>query len=62
MYMPRLPPRPAQVYTVRIIDPNLRPKLLKRLREVVRSAGGMEIVDLMEGRGFMYVPAIYSCA
>ncbi|KAF2035203.1 hypothetical protein EK21DRAFT_84823 [Setomelanomma holmii] len=54
MYMPRLPARPADVYTVRIVDPNLRPGLLKRLREVVRGAGGIEIVELVGKSGFIF--------
>jgi hypothetical protein len=54
IYLPRTEARHAEVlYTVRIFDPSARPNLLGKLRSVVKERGGMEIGELVEGRGFM---------
>jgi len=53
MYMPRIPTRPADIYTVKILEPGSRPNLLRDLRNIVAASGGTVIVELMERSGFM---------
>lgn len=55
MYLPRLPARSADIYTVRIFNPSTRPSSLASLKSAVRREGGSVVVDLMDGKGFMYV-------
>lgn len=51
--MPRLPTRPADIYTVRIFEATARPHLLRDMRNAVVAGGGNLIVDLMKRSGFM---------
>jgi hypothetical protein len=54
MAMPRLiPTRPADIYTVRIFEPSVRPGLLSTLRDAIRERGGTVVMELVEGRGLM---------
>ncbi|KAL5117117.1 hypothetical protein ACEQ8H_004942 [Pleosporales sp. CAS-2024a] len=49
-----IPELSADTYTVRIFDPASRPTLLRSLRNVVQSRGGIVNVELVEGRGFIF--------
>ncbi|KAF2824263.1 hypothetical protein CC86DRAFT_52666 [Ophiobolus disseminans] len=54
MYLPRFPHRPADIYTVRVFDASMQPNLFRRLRNTVVESGGTMIVELVEGRGFIF--------
>lgn len=53
MFMPCIPSRPADIYTVRIEEHEAQTSLTLSLRELVVAAGGTFIVNLTEGPGFM---------
>jgi hypothetical protein len=59
MYISQTTTQRADTYTVRIFDPSSRPNLLANLRRVVEERGGVVGVDMVEGRGFMYVYFIF---
>lgn len=53
MFVPHLPNRPADIYTIRIAPHESSNRLAVALRRVVAAAGGTFMISLMEDRGFM---------
>jgi hypothetical protein len=45
----------ANIYTLRIFEPTLRPNLLATLRAAIAEGGGTVVGDLVGKGGFMYV-------
>lgn len=55
MFVPHLPTRPADIYTVRITQHEAQTSLALSLRKLVIAAGGTFMISLMDGPGFMSV-------
>lgn len=55
MFVPHMPSRPADIYTIRISDHEAQTSLAMSLRKLVTAAGGTFMINLMEGPGFVYV-------
>lgn len=53
MYVPSIPSRPADIYTVRISAYTASTSLAMSLRRLVAAAGGTFMISLLEGPGFM---------
>jgi len=53
MFVPNIPPRPADIYTVKIAEHEAQTSLTMSLRKLVTAAGGTFMINLMEGPGFM---------
>lgn len=53
MFVPYLPARPADIYTVRITQHEAQTSVAMSLRKLVTAAGGTFMISLMEGPGFM---------
>lgn len=53
MFVPNMPSRPADIYTVRIAEHEAQTSLTMSLRKMVTAAGGTFMINLMEGPGFM---------
>jgi hypothetical protein len=53
MFVPNLPTRPADIYTIRIAAHEASTRLTMSLRRLVAAAGGTFMISLMEGPGFM---------
>lgn len=53
MFVPNIPTRPADIYTVRIQEHEAQTSLAMSLRRLVTAAGGTFMISLMEGPGFM---------
>ncbi|KZM21066.1 uncharacterized protein EKO05_0011147 [Ascochyta rabiei] len=61
MFVP-MPPRPADVYTIRIADHEAQTSLSMSLRKLVTAAGGTFMISLMEGPGFIFrMPTTAPC-
>lgn len=56
MFVPHMPSRPADIYTIRISDHEAQTNLAMSLRRLVIAAGGTFMINLMEGPGFMLAP------
>ncbi|KAJ4985931.1 hypothetical protein SVAN01_08620 [Stagonosporopsis vannaccii] len=54
MFVPNMPSRPADIYTVRIVEHEAQTSLTMSLRKVVTAAGGTFMINLMEGPGFIF--------
>jgi hypothetical protein len=59
MFVPHMPTRPADIYTVRITEHEAQTSLTMSLRKLVTAAGGTFMIDLMEGPGFMCAPFLH---
>lgn len=53
MFVPHLPSRPADIYTIRIAPHESSTRLAMSLRRLVTAAGGTFMIGLVEGPGFM---------
>ena len=55
MFLPHTSARPSDIYTVRLANTETQHTLANRLRRVVTAGGAAWTLDLLEGRGFMWV-------
>jgi hypothetical protein len=53
MFMPSVPKRPADVYTVRFAEVEAQTSLSMSLRKLVTAAGGTFLINLIDGPGFV---------
>ncbi|KAF2995110.1 hypothetical protein E8E13_004125 [Curvularia kusanoi] len=62
MYVPYLPSRPVDIYTVRITQHDAQTSISMSLRKLVAAAGGTFMLSLTEGPGFMFrMPTTAPC-
>ncbi|KAJ8106849.1 hypothetical protein OPT61_g9268 [Boeremia exigua] len=60
MFVPCMPSRPADIYTIRVTEHEAQTSLTMSLRRLVAAAGGTFMINLIEGSGFM-MPTTAPC-